>query len=195
MKITITATDRTLDTLTVEELTEIFENNKRFQNIVFEYLCEDAELYVSDVLRYFQDAHTDYSLDSCGGYFKVRPTYYPEFLKAFITVCNSFCYPFCEELKPLAERLYTRAEFYIEAYNGYEEISPEKFEMLESWIESGIEKLTAAIVKFAEEEFSAVYDDDYNLDYFINSYIEFNGKDYIITETGEIYSAYLQQIN
>ena len=187
MKNTITTTDRKLIDLTDNELAEILENNRTFQNIVTEALYDNAYFWVDEIMRYIDKARPSYELDYCGGYINIDSSYYPEFLKGFIEICNTYCYRFCEELKPLAERLYSRIDFYIEAENGYVDISRKKFLMLDSWIESGIETLTAALVDFAKTEFSAVYDENENIDYFINCFIPDNGDDYVITETGEIY--------
>ena len=80
----------------------------------------------------------------------------------------------------LFSRVYKKADFFREAYNGYEDISAKRFLQLEKWMIKAVETITSEILKHCQDEIIASYDFENQETYFLDFIDNFN--DYQVEE-------------
>lgn len=151
-----------LKDLSLEELKELYSANNHFRNEVFERKIADADFFADDVLRCFRNMrYVDYSISGYGySYMKVGYQVYKDFLNAVLKTNKEYCLNI-DEAK--IERVISKLDFYDDARCGYEDISDDKFDKLERWIEDCVNSSASAIVDYVKtiyEEAYEVNDDD-----------------------------------
>lgn len=168
-----------LKELSLEELKSLFSANKHFHNEVEERKMMDADFFADDVLRYFRDMrYIDYSISGYGySYMKVGYQVYKDFLNAVLKAKMDYCIEVDEEK---IERVIAKLDFYDDARCGYEDISDDKFDKLERWIEDCVDTSASAIVEFVKE----IYEDAYEV---TDDDLLFYQEDYPSIETDGTY--------
>lgn len=128
---------RNLTDLTQEELKALFKVNKHLQEQAQNNLLEDAYYWIDEYLApFYRMPGIDYSISCYNDYFTVKsPDYYFEFLEGVEKMQKDFCL-LSDDTIILFERAANKAEFFREAYNGYEDISDKRYYQLEKWIKN-----------------------------------------------------------
>jgi len=160
---------RNLTDLTQEELKALFKANKHLQEKAQENLLDNAYFWINEYLQPFgKIPGVDYSISCYYDYFTVKsPAYYLEFLEGVEKMQKDFCI-LSESTAALFSRVYKKAEFFREAYNGYEDISDKRFLQLEKWMIKAVETITSEILKCCQEEIMSSYDFENQETYFLD---------------------------
>lgn len=152
---------RKLIELSNEELKELYNKNNFLQDAVNEYAAMDAEIMTDNFLRYFDKiSGVDYSIGGYNDYFTYelykarRYGDFSDFLEA-VTICDADYSFLSDDLRAALHRVKNRADFYIDARNGYENISDSKFEKLEKWIKGVVADICGAICDEASDFYTS----------------------------------------
>ena len=150
---------RTLAELTPEELGTLYEKSDKLKQIAQEQADFDAEVLTDDIFYSLRNIKgIDYEISAYGySYMKVKPSAYEAFLDACEGIAHDFCI-FTPEQAEQIKRAKARASFYYEAVNGYEDISDDKFDMLDKWITGIVEATASAIVREIVDIYESTYD-------------------------------------
>ena len=157
---------KNLSELNQEEAKALFNNNLWAKDRGQEYANDNADFWISEVLDYFRKCRAlDYNIGYPGNYFTFidyRAGYddFQELFKAYKAITADMCV-ISDEVYAKVKRAAARLDFYLEARNGYEDISDKKYEQLEKWIFSIIEEANADILKYLEADDDSRYNDDF----------------------------------
>jgi hypothetical protein len=164
---------KNLSELNFEEAKALFNINQWAKERGQEYANDNADFWIEEVLDYFRKCRAlDYCIGYPGNYFTFidsRAGYddFQELFKAYRAITKDMCV-ISENVFAKVERAAARLDFYLEARNGYEDISDAKYEMLEKWILSIIEEANDDILKYLEADDDSRYNDDFIFECFFD---------------------------
>lgn len=148
---------RKLIELSDKELKELYNKNSFLREEADNYAADSAYIQVDEFLRPFDKMiGVDYSIGDCGDYFNFNMSRgnLADFLSAAEECGRDYCF-LTDELNSKITRAKSRADFYIDARNGYENISDSKFEKLEEWIEGIVADVCRAICDEASDFYTS----------------------------------------
>ena len=163
-----------LSELSFEDAKRLLSGNKWLQTQVYDYSMDCISYDISEIARYLDKVnYIDYSLGGVyGDYIKVNYHYYKEFIDAVRELDKDLCiFPESFNFEKL-DRIYNKLSFYDDCNCGYEDISDRQFELLEKWIESGVNDAVKAILNYIDGL------QDYDEDYYLESWLDICGGDY-----------------
>ena len=162
-----------LSELSFEDAKNLLSGNKWMQTQVYEYAMDCISDDISEVCSYLNKVkYIRYNLgDIYGDYIRVDQGYYKDFIQAVKDIDKDLCILDSLNFKKL-DRIEKKLDFYDDCISGYEDISDRQFELLEHWIESGIEESKKAILDYIDNL------QDYDQDYYLESYLDIYGGDY-----------------
>lgn len=185
-----------LNELSNTELEELFRNNQFLQSEIIDERSDNENYYVlNEIVSYFEHYNNATNRRTFSALFDenynrsnitVKIENYADFLDDCITFDNSGL-GFSDELKPLIKRLAGRAQFFIDCYFNYEDISDKNYLLLESWIKKGVNKLIQELQKMIDDIYDSVYDDDYNYSYFEDAVYNCDRFDDITTDGRNVF--------
>lgn len=156
--------------LTFEEFKEVMTANGKEEEFYNNAMIE-AEWTVSDIMAYFEhndgNGHTFYTvnfeigsygynfLEAIAGVSKRE-----ELVSDILKLHHNFCI-LSEDTVSRIERINERLNFYVSAALGYEDISYDKFDLLEDWVEEGIQTALNEILDFCEGEYNYYLDSEH----------------------------------
>ena len=169
--------------LTAEELTAVYENNKKLRERVYDSISEDSNYWVNDWLNCFDRGAVDYSLDVSGyyNYFSVCDN--GKFLEGMKEVQSSFCAISDEWNKTIeyAYKLVNRLE-YME-YN----LSDTDYDRLSGRIEELIEDIRREFYGEIRAIYDGCDDEQHQLEYFLDCYVETLTDNYYVDDEYKLY--------
>lgn len=170
-----------LNNLTSEELTELYNHNKWFQEHIYNYAIECENDYLSEILEPLRECKgLDYQLGSgYHDYINIRFDYIDEIMDGFYKMQRNYCV-FPDSDTDIIKRLRDKAAFMSECVNGYEDISENRWCNLFKWYENHIERLKHELIDFCQQLM------DINEEEWIESYVDCIGDNYM-TDNNIIY--------
>lgn len=160
--------------LTFEEFKEVMIANGKEEEFYNNAIIE-AEWTVSDILAYFEHknerGNTFYTIDfEIGSYGynyieSVKGASYKELLVSDILKLHYDFNILSVDTVSLLKRINERISFYVSAALGYEDISDDKFDLLEDWVEEGIQTALNEILDFCEDEYNYYLDSEHCLEW------------------------------
>ena len=138
-----------LNELSADERKELYHKNAWLREQCADYMNDSVYYQRDEVLDYIRRiGGIDYCIDDCGcSYIRLdNVDEYPEFLSACRKLAVAFGV-FDEETEILVNRLFLKAPLYRDFYH-WEEISASRWANLEKWFESGVKKISSALVDY-----------------------------------------------
>ena len=185
-----------LNELSSTELAELFRNNQFLQSEIIDERTDIENCYVLDeIISYFE--HYDnvtnrrtfsalFDENNNRSYITVKIENYAVFLEDCITFDNGGS-GFSDELKPLIRRLAGRAQFYIDCYLNYEDISTKNYLLLDEWMKTGVNKIKRELEQLINGVYDSIYDEDYNYSYFVESVYNYGRFDDMTTDGRNVF--------
>lgn len=189
-------TRKLLNELTRDELSALYDANSYIKETIYTRRADDESDYIlNEIVSYFAhydnitnrrkfSALFDERYNNC--MIDVKIENYPD----FISDCLEFdknSLGFSDEIKPLLKRLAGRAQFYVDCYFNYENISDKNYLLLDEWIKTGVNKVKRELEKLVNDIYDSLLDDDYNKEYFIESVLEFENFDDMTTDGRNVF--------
>lgn len=136
-----------LNELTFDELKALFDKNHWLREEAKEWQDRMNNEYLDDIAGYLRNIK---GLDFSIGYDRdahvtASANCLNEYLEALKALCLELCF-FDPETEKLINRLADKVRFYQYCVWGYEDISEEQFQKLDTWFESGLEEIESEIV-------------------------------------------------
>jgi len=181
-----------LSDLNRDELEQVWDNNKKLRERVFQTGMESACWVIDDWLHDLPHRAADYSIEGCGGdYFTVKNV--PDFLHWLEEAQKFWCllpendewspWPLIEKAALLDERM-----DYL-----YHELSSENYERMESRRDEIIEELEEAVCKVFSGQYEYFYSDKNCFEYFVDTLDCYFDGDYWIDEDYILYHVYTRK--
>ena len=139
-----------LNELSADELNELYRNNTWLREQCADYMSDSVYYQRDEILDYIRRiGGIDYCIDDCGhSYIRLdNVDEYPDFLSACRKLAVAFCV-FDEETEVLLNRLYLHSPLYRMYYHREMEISDYRWSHYEKWMESGVKKISSALVEY-----------------------------------------------
>jgi len=167
--------------LTHDELMKLYDGHKEIQEACFERLRMDTDYQEEELFSFLGAVKgLDFNLGYPGNYIcfsAYSRDAYDEFFEACIDVQKEYCL-FPDDVYEKIKRAATKADFYRECCNGYEDISEARFEHLEKYMKTVFCEAKNSIIRAyndmedycysetgAREE-AELWADDHNSDYY-----------------------------
>ena len=139
-----------LNELTIEELKGLYAKNKWLQTQGEEYRDETAYFWVDEYLHDIPK-RIDYRIEAYNSYMYIAMYDYADFVEYCDAIEKDFGIFY--EYEGLIKRLLTRTDFYRDCVQGYEDISDDKFDLLNNWMTAGVEMLKDHLVECLQSEY------------------------------------------
>lgn len=185
-----------LSELTRDELSALYDANNYIKETIYTRRADDENYYISnEIITYFEHYDNATNRRQFSAFFDehynrtyitVKIDNYVDFIQDCIEF-DKKSLGFSDELKPLLKRIAGRAQFFVDCYLGYENISDKKYLLLESWIKEGVNKLIQELQKIINDIYDSLLDDNYNKDYFIESVLEFDSFEDMTTDGRNVF--------
>lgn len=173
---------RKLNTLNTEELSKVFEVNKKLQNKIFNNIYKDADHWCEEYLSCWDNKAIDY----CIGY--DRGTYFvcknrDLFLDGLKIAQKDYCF-----LDDKYDAIIERAENLVNDMLTLDCYSDD-YEKLDNEVSELIDKLTGACYQRFMDEYDYCYDVRNQKDYFRNVYLDYviDDRDFYIDDDYVLY--------
>ena len=185
-----------LSTLNTEELKTLFSKNNHLQQVIYDYACEDANIYFDDIASIF--SYTDYRTgkkETCRSAFFDSDAYGRYYVKInnteeFLEACEKLQrdYEFITDgAEVLIPRLLSKVAFYEDCCCGYEDISDSQFEKLEKWMQAGLEKIKKSLEKYITDTIESYTSRDFLEEEFVFQVQENNNFSDYLTDGEKVY--------
>jgi hypothetical protein len=156
-----------LHELNLEELKEVYNKNQNLQEEVFDDMVETAAFWCSEYLACWNNRGINYCIGwDRGTYFKCTDReYFIEGLKSVQRMFGFLADEWNEKIKYI-EKLLTKLDYLY--YNS----SAENYDRVEARIDELIKELEMACYKWLMSEYEDCFDNENQLDYFLNFFAD-----------------------
>lgn len=185
-------TDRKyIEELTVEELTQVFNNNEKLQNQVLEDMIESEMHWISEKMDYIRKSLSDWSIGTGQrNYIIVKTRSMNEFLEGLKQMGREV--PAFSDTKAaeIIGKLEKAAEAY---YNADIDIDEDEYDLLEEGAEDALKEAADELADQFTRDLNGLYDHDTQLDYFLDFYSNARMEEeetYYIHSDSETYKLY-----
>ena len=171
---------KNFDTLTIEELKKVFENNKKLQDNIFDAAHDDVSYWINEYFDCFERGAFDCNIGYPGDYIRVKDQ--DKFIQGLKQLQKDYCY-----LSEDDEKITLYADQLIDRYNNLSYYDDKNAARLEARIEELIIILQGNFLRALVNEYNFYYDTNNLCDYFIQSYADNLTEDYYIDDNYILY--------
>lgn len=134
---------RNLTELSYKELIEVLEKNSGLYALAYDNYCESESEYINEIMQDIAKyCRIEYQYNDIN-YIVVRQCDYNDFLNSVLYSIHS--YGFIGKYEDLVNRLLSRIDIFDENIKGFGDMSDKNFNLLEKWLDTGIETICNAI--------------------------------------------------